>query len=299
VRWEIKIAHFTGTATRFQPGKAGRKTNPANGGDIAVYRILKLLALLAFTWQIATPGFAASDQEKEKRWAEQISDSLVEGETCELDAGSAPFMGIYTEASDGFTGRAVIIAHGMGVHPDWSDVIYPLRTGLANHGWATLSIQMPVLPNDASLQDYVPLFDEVTPRIDAAAAMLRKRGNRTIVLIGHRLGSTMSAWYVANKKKPPVQGLVLVSIGSSTIDEKTNSLLSLAKIKLPVLDIYGSRDLDNLLATPDARRKTARRAGNKLYRQTEIEGADHFFTGMQDTLVRRVYGWLKTTFVKK
>ncbi|TCK17198.1 pimeloyl-ACP methyl ester carboxylesterase [Thiogranum longum] len=264
-----------------------------------MHRILKLLAILAFSGSHTTLAFAASDQQKEKRWAEQIGDSLVDGETCELDAGGTPFMGIYTEASDGFTGRAVIIAHGMGAHPDWADVIYPLRTGLADHGWATLSIQMPVLPNDASLQDYVPLFDEVSPRLDAAAAMLRKRGNKTIVLIGHSLGATMSAWYVASKKKPPVQGLVLVSVGGSTIDEKTNSLLSLAKITLPVLDIYGSRDLDTLLATPEARRKAARSAGNKLYRQTEVEGADHFFTGMQDALVRRVYGWLKTHYVKK
>ncbi len=264
-----------------------------------MHQILKLLVLLVYFGQLATPALAASDQEKEKRWAEQISDSLVDGETCELDAGGTPFMGIYTEASDGFTGRAVIIAHGMGAHPDWAEVIYPLRTGLADHGWSTLSIQMPVLPNDASMQDYVPLFDEITPRIEAAATMLRKRGNRTIVLIGHSLGATMSAWYVASKEKPPVQGLVLISIDSSTIDEKTNSLLSLARVKLPVLDIYGSRDIDTLLATPEDRRKAARSAGNKLYRQTEIEGADHFFTGMQDTLVRRVYGWLKTHFVKK
>lgn len=262
-------------------------------------RMYKLLALLVFFWAAITPVFAASDQAKEKRWAEQISDSLMEGETCKLDAGGTPFMGIYTEASEGFTGRAVIIAHGMGVHPDWAEVIYPLRAGLAEHGWATLSIQMPVLPNDATLKDYIPLFDEVTPRIDAAIDMLRKRGNKTIVLIGHSLGATMSAWYIANQKKPPVKGLVLVSIGSSAIDEKTNSLLSLQKIKLPILDIYGSRDLDSVLATPDARRKATRQARNRYYRQIQVEGADHFFTGMQDTLVRRVYGWLKTNFVKK
>jgi len=263
-----------------------------------VYRMLKLLALLIFYTLATTPCSAASDQAREKRWAEQISDSLMEGETTQLDAGGTPFMGIFTEASDGPTGRAVIIAHGMGVHPDWADVIYPLRTGLAEHGWSTLSIQMPVLPNDAGFKDYVPLFDEVAPRIDAAVAMLRERGYKTIVLIGHSLGATMSTWYLASTDKPAVQGLVIVGIGSSEIDAKTNGLLSLEKIALPVLDIYGSRDLDGVLATTEARRKASRKAGNKNYRQTEIEGADHFFTGMQDVLVRRVYGWLKTYFVK-
>ena len=264
-----------------------------------MHRLLKLLALLIFYSLATTPCSAASDQAREKRWAEQISDSLMEGETSELDAGGKPFMGIFTEASDGPTERAVILVHGMGAHPDWADVIYPLRTGLAGHGWSTLSIQMPVLPNDASLEDYVPLFDEVTPRIDAAVAMLRERGNKTIVLIGHSLGATMSAWYLASNNKAAVQGLVTIGITSSQIDEKTNGVLSLGKIKLPILDIYGSRDLDGVLATTDARRKASRRTGNKNYRQTEIEGADHFFTGMQDTLVRSVYGWLKIHFVKK
>ncbi len=264
-----------------------------------MHRMLKLLGLLIFSALVATPCYAASDLDKEKRWAEQIGDSLMEGETCQLDAGGKSFMGIFTEASDGPTGRAVIIAHGMGVHPDWPDVIYPLRTGLSEHGWSTLSIQMPVLPNDATLNDYVPLFDEVAPRIDAAVTMLKQRGNETIVLIGHSLGATMSAWYLAGKDKPPVQGLVIIGIGSSDIDEKTNGVLSLGKINVPVLDIYGSRDLDGILATADARRRAARRAGNKLYRQTEIEGANHFFTGVQDVLVRRIYGWLKTRFVKK
>jgi len=263
-----------------------------------VYRMLKLLALLIFSLSAVTPCLAASDQEKEKRWAEQINDGLVEGETCQLKAGDTAFMGIFTEADDGPTGRAVIIVHGMGVHPDWADVIHPLRTGLIRHGWSTLSIQMPILPNDATLKDYLPLFDDVAPRIDAAIAMLKERDNKTIVLIGHSLGATMSAWYLAGKGKRALQGFVMIGASSSEIDEKTNNVLSLGKITLPILDIYGSRDLDSVLATADARRKAARKARNKNYRQTEVEGADHFFTGMQDTLVRQVYGWLKSRFVK-
>jgi pimeloyl-ACP methyl ester carboxylesterase len=298
LRWEIKTAHFTGTATRFQPVCACRQSNLISGGSITVYDILKLLALLVFSIQLTAPVMAASDQAKEKRWAEQITDSLMDGEVCELDAAGTQFMGLFTKASGRSTGRAVVIVHGMGVHPDWADVIQPLRVGLAEHGWSTLSIQMPVLPNDATLKDYIPLFDEVTPRIDAAVDMLRKRGNKKVILIGHSLGATMSAWYLANKKKPGVEGAVFIGIGNSDIDEKTNSVLSFGKLTLPVLDIYGSRDLDSVLAMTEARRSAVLRAGNRYYRQIEVEGADHFFTGMQDTLVRRVYGWLRANFVK-
>ncbi|VAW78539.1 hypothetical protein MNBD_GAMMA15-596 [hydrothermal vent metagenome] len=260
---------------------------------------LKLLVWLIFSMLATTLCFAASDQAKEKRWAEQITDSLMDGEVHQLEAAGTSFLSIFTKASGRSTGRAVIIAHGMGVHPNWADVIQPLRVGLTEHGWSTLSIQMPILPNDADLKDYIPLFDEATVRIDAAVAMLRKRGNHTIILIGHSLGATMTAWHLANKKKPDVQGAVFIGIGSSEIDEKTNGVLSISKMGLPILDIYGSRDLNGVLSSVDARRSAAIRAGNKSYRQIEVEGADHFFTGMQDVLVRRIYGWLKSSFVKK
>lgn len=262
-------------------------------------RTLKLLALLVFSLLVTAPSFAASDQAKEKRWAEQITDSLMDGEVIELDAAGTKFMGLFTKANGHSTGRAVVIAHGMGVHPNWADVIQPLRVGLADHGWSTLSIQMPILPNEASLKDYVPLFDEVTPRIDAAVTMLLDRGNHTVILIGHSLGATMTAWHLANKKKPDVQGVIFIGIGTSEIDEKTNSVLSFRKMTLPMLDIYGSRDLNGVLSSAGARKSAALRAGNKSYRQIEIEGADHFFTGMQDALVRRIYGWLKSNFGKK
>lgn len=261
--------------------------------------MLKLLASLIFSIQTTGICFATSDQAKEKRWAEQYTDSLLDGDVVELDAGGTKFNGIFTKAAGRSTGRAVVIAHGMGVHPNWPDVIQPLRTGLADHGWSTLSIQMPILPNDAALKDYIPLFDEVTPRIDAAVAMLRNRGNHTIILIGHSLGATMTAWHLANKKKPGVQGVVFIGIGTSEIDEKTNSAQSLRRMTLPILDVYGSRDLDDVLSTAGARKSAALRAGNKYYRQIEIEGADHFFSGMPDALIRRIYGWLKSNFDKK
>jgi hypothetical protein len=37
----------------------------------------------------------------------------------------------------------------MGAHPDWPEVIQPLHSGLPESGWTTLSVQMPILANDA------------------------------------------------------------------------------------------------------------------------------------------------------
>lgn len=238
----------------------------------------------------------ASDLEKEKRWSEQIVDSLLVGESVELKAGGTPFLGVFAEASAGSTGRAVILAHGIGAHPDWPEVIHPLRSRLPDHGWSTLSIQMPILANDAPLSDYAPLFDEVAPRIEAAIDHLRQQGNQTIVLIGHSLGASMAATYLGGKPQTGINGFIAVGMGVIDFDDKMNSALALEKIDLPVLDMFGSRDLDSVRDTARRRAVAARKGGNPDYQQVEIEGANHFFVGVEDTLVRRIYGWLKTRF---
>ena len=239
----------------------------------------------------------ASDLAKEKRWREQISDSLLSGETCELKAGDTAFTGIYTEANQGSTGRLVILVHGIGVHPDWPDVIHPLRTGLPDYGWSTLSIQMPVLANDAPLKDYLPLFDEAGPRLQAAIDYARQQGNKTVVIVAHSLGASMAARYVADNPGG-VNGLVIIGMSVIELDDKMNGALALEKITLPVLDLSGSRDLDSVLSSGQARARAALKAGNKDYRQMQIEGADHSFVGVEDELVRRTYGWLKSRYEK-
>ncbi len=257
-------------------------------------------SLIIFSFFLLLPGQAetASDLEKEKRWSEQITDSLLVGEPCPLDAGGTPFMGIYTEASEGSTGRAVILLHGMGAHPDWPEVINPLRSDLPDHGWSTLSIQMPVLANDATIKDYAPLFDETGPRIEAAVRFLHERGDHTLVLLGHSLGASMAVTWTADSQTKDLAGLVLIGLSIIDVDPKMNSLPALEKIHIPVLDLYGSRDLEGVLRSAKKRQTAARKAGNEKYRQLQIEGADHFFVSLDEDLTRRVYGWLKSNFGK-
>ncbi|MGD8843804.1 MAG: DUF3530 family protein [Gammaproteobacteria bacterium] len=236
---------------------------------------------------------------KEQRWKAQIGDSLLSGEVCELKAGNAEleFMGIYTESEQGPADRAVILAHGIGAHPDWPEVIHPLRSGLPESGWATLSVQMPILANDAPLKDYLPLFDEASPRLAAAIDYLRKQGVTTIVIAGHSLGAAMAARFVADHPGA-IDGLILISMGEIDIDEKMNGVIALRTITLPVFDLYGSRDLDSVIASADHRRESARTAGNGDYRQLTVEGADHFYTDTENELLRRVHDWLQYHYDK-
>ncbi len=254
----------------------------------------KLLSLLVFFLSVASTTLTfASDTEKEKRWADQIVDSLLVGEAEWLEADGQKFLGIYTEDLSGTPKGGVIILHGIGAHPNWADVIYPLRTELPNYGWATLSIQMPILANEAELKDYIPLIKEATPRINAAQAFLKSKNVTPVALIAHSLGATMGSATLAEGGDIGLIGFAAIGMSNSDLDPQLDTTAQIAKLKMPMLDLYGSRDLDTVMAATTPRAAAARKADNKQYRQVEIEGADHFFIGLEDELISRVRGWLE------
>ncbi len=233
----------------------------------------------------------ASDLQKEKRWAEQISDSLLDGEAVELNDGSNDFLAIDTRADDP-KDVAVIVIHGIGIHPDWETVVQPLRVQLAANGWNTLSLQMPVLANDAEGKDYEPLMKEVPARIDSGIRHLAKEGAKRIVIVAHSMGARMANYYLAHKKvykeaqtETPI--IAYVGIGMNTNNERF-----IEKIKIPMLDLYGEKDLEGVLKSIDSRKKAG--SHNKGYQQQQVAGANHFFEGQDDDLVSAVMTALKT-----
>lgn len=257
-------------------------------------RLQKRLSLLVFLAAItAAAGVRASDTDKEQRWADQIVDALLVGEAEWLEADGHKFLAIFTEDRSGTPKGGAIILHGIGVHPDWAEVIYPLRTGLPDYGWATLSIQMPILPNEAGVQDYIPLIAEAGSRIRAAQAFLKTKGIEPVALIAHSLGATMASATLADQGDLGLGGFVAIGMSGSALDPQLDTTAQLARLALPILDLYGSRDLDTVLTAVPPRAAAMRKAGHGRFRQIEVEGADHFFVGLDDELVRRVRGWLE------
>lgn len=255
-------------------------------------RLQKLLSILAFFFLLVGSA-PASDTDKEKRWADQIVDSLVDGDAEWLEADGHKFLAIFTEDQTGEPKGGAIIVHGIGVHPDWNEVIYPLRTELPNHGWSTLAIQMPVLPNEAEVKDYVPLIKEAAPRIKAAVEFLKSKNIEPVVVIAHSLGATMTSATLSEQGDLGLRGFVAIGMSGSGLDPQLDTTAQLPNVKIPILDVYGSRDLDTVLDAVQPRAAAMRKAGGTNYRQLQIEGADHFFVGVEDELVRRVYGWLE------
>lgn len=236
----------------------------------------------------------ASDTAKEKRWADQIADSIMVGDPEWLKAGKNKIFSIYTENTTEKAIGGAIVLHGSGVHPNWDQVVRPLRSQLPDYGWSTLSLQLPVLGNEAEYKEYIPLFKEVAPRINAGVKYLKSKGIQNIVIVAHSLGSAMSGYYMANKPDPSIRAFVAVGV-SGEMNKKSDVgfLKSIKTIKVPVLDIYGSNDLAQVLKSEKAKANAARKSGNKNYTQIKIAGANHFFDNKDDALIKRIRGWLK------
>lgn len=236
----------------------------------------------------------ASDLAKEKRWADQVVDAIITGEPEWLKAGDHEFLSIYTEpTSDKAIGGAILM-HGIGVHPNWTDVILPLRTQLPDYGWHTLSLQMPILENEADVKDYAPLFPEIAPRVDAGIEFLKSKGITNIVVIGHSMGATMASYYVANHDQPQIKALVMIgATGTAFKDPEKDVIQSLKSIHKPVMDLSGSEDMPDVLETQALKAETAKAAGNDQYHEVRIDGANHFLVGKEDELVKAVGEWIE------
>jgi hypothetical protein len=234
----------------------------------------------------------ASDLAKEQRWAEQIVDSILDGEAVWLEADGNRFLSIFTPDENHALDYGVIVMHGTGIHPNWDQVVRPLRVELTTMGWSTLSIQMPILANDAEHDDYAALYPEVVPRINAAIEYFKSRGVQSLLLVAHSQGSLMASYYLSRSGDAALKGLVAIGMPGGSKYPAMNSLLTLGKYDLPVLDLYGSEDLEQVLANIDTKRKAALSVSGREYEQIKIDGANHYFDGKNEILIATVDRWL-------
>lgn len=235
---------------------------------------------------------AAADLAREKRIAAQIKDAVFDGEVMYLKDGDHDFMGIHQRTTADKPLGAALILHGRGANPDWIDVVQPLRIGLAEHGWDTLSIQLPVAREAADDREWAALVAEAAPRIQAALDHLDQNSEGDLVIVAHSFGSRMAAAYLADKQPARVKAFVAIGMSADPAQPDSGNLAALRKIAIPVYDLYGERDLPQVLNSVRQRQLAARDAGNANYRQTQVAGADHFFSGNDELLVSTVRAWL-------
>ena len=236
-------------------------------------RFFATVLLLLFALSVS-----AADYAREKKWADEIAPGIVVGDPIYLGpVEGRKFLALYTEAAQ--PKAAVIVVHGLGVHPDWN-LIGVLRGGLAEQGYTTPSVQMPVLAADAQSDAYPVTFDEAAARLQVAADFLKAKGYGKIGIVSHSLGSRMSLHYLIRNPATPVEAWVAIGMPGGE---------GYGKVQIPVLDLYGDNDLPGVLQNARVRAASFKVKGSK---QVIVPQADHFFNNRDAELVKAVRDYL-------
>jgi len=249
---------------------------------------------------------------------QSLEKTITSGKAVWLNDDTSKFFAIYEPDQSGQAKGGVIILHGANSHPDKPEVIRPLRNALPLHGWASIAIQLPYL---SSISDYTKQQTTINQRINSAATYLQTVGIGNIALLGHGIGAMAATAYLSSQQNTSLQAFIAISLGIPNKDKNLESISQqLEKITVPILDIFGSNDLDNVVNTASLRALAAKissRAvtsskqiesykrsaigrssmqnsqGHISYRQIVIEGANHDFRGSNRQLTKRVAGWLE------
>jgi len=264
-------------------------------------KFLSCVARFIAVFFFLLPIVSAADLIREKRMANEIVDAILDGEAVFLKANDHEFLSIYTEASESSeaTRGTAIILHGRGFHPDWQDVINPLRVGLTETGWNTLSVQMPVLEKQAKYYDYMPLFAEAIPRIDAAIAYAREQmkehqSNNKVVLIAHSCGAHMAMAWADTESLESIDAYVGIGMGATDYKQPMKQPFPLDKVKVPVLDVYAENDYPAVLKMAAQRLRLIKMAANKKSSQVVVKDAAHYYVDKGDVLTQVINQWLQS-----
>ena len=230
------------------------------------------------------------DWARETRLADQTVDAILDGDPEWLSAEGREFLSILTEADN--AEAAVIIMHGRGFHPDWVDVVNPLRVGLVDHGFSTLSLQMPVLQKDAKYYDYVNIFPAAYPRIEAGIDFLRQAGYAKVYLLAHSCSVHMVMAWVREHGDSGFEAFVGLGMGATDYQQPMREPFPLERMQVPVLDLYGEHEFPAVIRFAPDRLKRLQQAGNPKSKQVILAGADHYFTDYGDALLEQVAAWL-------
>jgi len=234
---------------------------------------------------IAERGFCAADYAREGRLAQEVAPAIVVGDAVYLTTARQPrVLAIFTEATaPRIANAAVIVVHGLGLHPDWG-LINGLRTGLAEAGMATLSVQMPVLPADAPREQYSALFSESGERLNAAVAYLRERGAERIAIVSHSMGASMVDAYLSSSSAAKLAAWVPIGMMKAFG----------SRPDMPVLDVIAERDFPQVLDIAPKRAATLPR--DACSKQVFIAGTDHYMDNRQKELVAAIVPFLARAF---
>jgi hypothetical protein len=215
----------------------------------------------------------------------------IVGVVVELQAGGEPFVAISHSPTQGETVGAVVLLHDPWTSADSDEVVRPMRIGLAQHGWETLSLQLPAAYPHEAVAQWQAADEPVASRLAAALAWLGDRGrsNQVVLALGASAGPALRA--IADQGPDGVAALVMVSTPADLSDAADRE--ALAALSRPVLDIFAEHDRAAVTRAALERRLAVRELPELAYSHYRVAGARAGFSSSTALLLARVRGWLK------
>lgn len=255
--------------------------------------LLPAATALLLTSLLPACASGGPDLARESRLAEQTIDAILDGEPVELVAGEQTFLGIFTPAEEPPARGAALILHGRGMHPDWGQVANPIRTALPGAGRMTLSLQMPVLAKDAKYYDYIPLFADAIPRINAGIRYLQQQGAKSVVMIAHSCSVHMSMAWLAQQGDDDINAYIGIGMGATDYKQPMKEPFPFEQLRVPLLNVYGSNDypaVHRLATDIELIMDNLHPASSQIV----IDGADHYFEDYNEALTGVISTWLNS-----
>jgi hypothetical protein len=255
-------------------------------------KLIVMIRLLLLSLCFAFP-LSAANLSLERRVSEALDNPTINGKAIWLEAGEVRFLAIYSPSTAKNSLGGALVLHDWGTHADWNEVIRPLRLHLSKQGWDTLSLQLPTTEIRPDTRTEQHLLEQASPRIQAAIDHLSTQQQHGLVLIGHGLGAAMILHHNAKQQNRRIKAIASIGLSIPSDDEMSPAAQAIAQLQTPMLDLYGSRDLAPVIKSAALRHRIASINGREDYRQERVNGADHFFSGLQTSLTHRIHAWLK------
>ena len=146
--------------------------------EIMLHRLL-LISLLS------TSAAGAANPAREQVVASELIERIGEQEVVWLQSNGSDFLALSAKTPATKERGGVILLHDIDAHPDWPEIISPLRNGLPEKGWSTLSIQLPLRSRDVELnaRNQQKIIDQAQARITAAVEYFTHAGIYNIAFI--------------------------------------------------------------------------------------------------------------------